>query len=64
VRPAGIEPDDPDHVEFGEDALVAAAVENRACSAPILEARLTSAVSAYAGGTFQDDATLMILAVD
>jgi len=25
---------------------------------------LTAAVSAYAGGTFQDDATLMILAVD
>ena len=64
VRPAGVEPDDPDHVEFGDDALVAAAVEYRACSAPILEARLTSAVSAYAGGTFQDDATLMILAVD
>jgi phosphoserine phosphatase RsbU/P len=64
VRPAGVEPDDPDHVEFGDDALVAAAVEHRACSAPILEARLTSAVSAYAGGTFQDDATLMILAVD
>jgi sigma-B regulation protein RsbU (phosphoserine phosphatase) len=64
VRPAGIEADDADHVEFGEDALVAAAVEHRACSAPILEARLKSAVSAYAGGTFQDDATLMILAVD
>ena len=64
VRPAGVEPDDPDHVEFGDDALVAAAVEHRACSAPILEARLTSTVSAYAGGTFQDDATLMILAVD
>jgi phosphoserine phosphatase RsbU/P len=64
VRPAGVEPDDPDHVEFGDDALVAAAVEHRACSAPILEARLTSTVAAYAGGTFQDDATLMILAVD
>ncbi|HEU4935314.1 MAG TPA: SpoIIE family protein phosphatase [Vicinamibacterales bacterium] len=64
VRPAGVEPDDPDHVEFGDDALVAAAVEHRVCSAPILEARLTSTVSAYAGGTFQDDATLMILAVD
>ena len=64
VRPAGVEPDDPDHVEFGDDALVAVAVEHRACSAPILEARLTSTVSAYAGGTFQDDATLMILAVD
>jgi sigma-B regulation protein RsbU (phosphoserine phosphatase) len=63
VRPAGIHPDDPDHVEFGEEALVAGAVEHRACSAPVLQARLTAAVSDYAGGTFQDDATLMILAV-
>jgi sigma-B regulation protein RsbU (phosphoserine phosphatase) len=64
VRPADIEPDDSTHVEFGEDALVAGAIEHRTCSAPVLQARLTAAVSAYAGGTFQDDATLMILAVD
>jgi len=64
VRPAGFEPDDPAHTEFGEDALVAAAVEHRACSALALQSRLTSAVSVFAGGTFQDDATLMILAVD
>ena len=64
VRPAGIHPDDPAHVEFGEDALVAGAVEHRACSAAVLQARLTAAVSAYAGGTFQDDATLMVLAVE
>jgi phosphoserine phosphatase RsbU/P len=64
VRPAGVEADDPAHTEFGEDALVAQAIEHRACTAPDLEARLTAAVSAYAGGTFQDDATLMILAVD
>ena len=64
VRPAGMELDDPVHVEFGEDALVAGAVQHRGCSAPVLQSRLTAAVSAYAGGTFQDDATLMILAVD
>ncbi len=64
VRPAGIHPDDPAHIEFGEDALVAGAVEHRGCSAAVLQARLTAAVSAYAGGTFQDDATLMVLAVE
>jgi phosphoserine phosphatase RsbU/P len=64
VRPAGFQPDDSIHTEFGEDALVAAAVEHRTCTAPALQTRLTAAVSAYAGGTFQDDATLMILAVD
>jgi len=64
VRPAGVEADDPAHVEFGEDALAAGAVEHRACTAPVLQAKLTAAVSAYAGGTFQDDATLMILAMD
>jgi sigma-B regulation protein RsbU (phosphoserine phosphatase) len=64
VHPAGTEPDDAVHVEFGEDALVAAAIEQRACSAPILQAKLSATVSAYAGGTFQDDATLMIVAMN
>lgn len=64
VRPAGADPDDPRHVEFGEDALVALAQEHRSCSAPALQSRLTAAVSLFAGGTFQDDATLIVLAVD
>jgi len=64
VRPAGTDPDDPRHVEFGDDALVALATEHRSCSAPALQSRLTAAVSAFAGGTFQDDATLIVLAID
>jgi len=64
VHPAGTEPDDAVHVEFGEDALVAEAVEQRACSAPVLQTKLSAAVSDYAGGTFQDDATLMIVAMN
>ena len=64
VRPAGADPEDPVHVEFGEEPLIALAVEHRACSAPALQARLTSAVSTFAGGTFQDDATLIVLAMD
>jgi sigma-B regulation protein RsbU (phosphoserine phosphatase) len=64
VRPANSDPDDPEHVEFGEDALVALAIEHRAGTAAILQERLTAAVAVYAGGTFQDDATLMIVALD
>lgn len=64
VRPVGTRPDDEAHVEFGEEALVSEAVQHRACSAPLLQAHLTEAVATYAGGTFQDDATLMILAVN
>ncbi|HVL66120.1 MAG TPA: SpoIIE family protein phosphatase [Vicinamibacterales bacterium] len=50
--------------EFGEERLIAAAVANRACSAPALEARLSEAVAAFTGGTLQDDATLIVMAVD
>jgi phosphoserine phosphatase RsbU/P len=54
----------PEHVDFGEERLTAQTVEHRACSAPALQARLAAAVAAFAGGTFQDDATLIVLAVD
>jgi len=63
VHPAGSDPDDPQHAELGDDALVALAVEHRACSAPALQSRLTAAISSFAGGTFQDDATLIVLAI-
>ncbi len=48
--------------EFGERRLIDLAVENRSCSAPSLQARLTAAVAAFTGGAFQDDATLIVLA--
>lgn len=50
--------------EFGEARLIEAAVANRACSAPALEARLSGCVAAFAGDELQDDATLIVLAVD
>jgi sigma-B regulation protein RsbU (phosphoserine phosphatase) len=53
-----------DDEEFGEDRLVSVAREHRACSAPALQARVTAAVSAFTGGCFQDDATLIVLAAD
>ena len=53
-----------DDEEYGEDRLVAAAVANRACSAPALEARLTDGVNRFSGGHLQDDATLIVVAVE
>jgi FixJ family two-component response regulator len=53
-----------DDAEFGEERLIALAIENRACSAPALQARLADAVATFAGGAFQDDATLIVLAAE
>jgi sigma-B regulation protein RsbU (phosphoserine phosphatase) len=50
--------------EFGEERLMAAAVANRGCSAPALQARLSDEVAAFTSDTFQDDATLIVLAID
>ena len=50
--------------EFGEDRLVALAVEHRSCSAPALQARLVDAVTNFTGGRFQDDATLIVVAAE
>jgi sigma-B regulation protein RsbU (phosphoserine phosphatase) len=64
VLRAGVDIDGPEHIDFGEERLMALAVEHRACSAPALQARLATAVGAFAGGSFQDDATLIVLAID
>ena len=50
--------------EFGEERLIATAVANRTCSAPALEARLSAAVSSFTSNTLQDDATLIVVAVE
>lgn len=50
--------------EFGEERLIELACAHRTCSAPALQARLAEAVSSFAGGTFQDDATLIVLAAE
>jgi len=64
VLRADADPNGPEHLDFGEERLMELAVEHRACSAPALQARLATAVTTFAGGTFQDDATLIILALD
>jgi phosphoserine phosphatase RsbU/P len=51
-----------DDEEYGEERLIAEVVANRACSAPALTSRVVDAVSAFTGGAFQDDATLVVLA--
>jgi sigma-B regulation protein RsbU (phosphoserine phosphatase) len=50
--------------EFGDERLVALAIQHRACSAPALQARLVDAVTTFTGGRFQDDATLIVVAVE
>jgi sigma-B regulation protein RsbU (phosphoserine phosphatase) len=50
--------------EFGEERLEAVVSANRACSAPALQARLSDAVAAFAGGQFHDDATLIVMAME
>jgi sigma-B regulation protein RsbU (phosphoserine phosphatase) len=53
-----------DDEEFGESRLIDLAVANRTCSAPALQARLTDAVASFTGGHFQDDSTLIVMAVE
>jgi len=53
-----------DDEEFGEARLIDAAMMNRCCSAPALEARLSESVASFTSDTLQDDATLIVVAVD
>ena len=50
--------------EFGEERLIAAAVQHRSQDAQSLERILFDEVSAFTNGTYQDDATLIVLGVD
>jgi len=53
-----------DDEEWGEDRLIAAAVENLGCSAPALQSRLMDSCASFTGGAFQDDATLIVVAIE
>jgi len=50
--------------EFGDTRLAELIVRHRGCSAPALQSRLTDAVAHFSNGTFQDDATLIVMAAD
>jgi sigma-B regulation protein RsbU (phosphoserine phosphatase) len=55
-----------DHLDeqFSEERLEAVIAANRGCSAPALQARVSDAVAAFTSGHFQDDATLIVMAIE
>jgi sigma-B regulation protein RsbU (phosphoserine phosphatase) len=50
--------------EFGEERLLRLLTESHGLRVSQIQERILGAVSAFTGGNFQDDATLMILAVE
>jgi len=52
-----------DGQEFGENRLAALAKSNRTASASELNELVLAQVSEFCGGQFQDDATLLVIAV-
>jgi serine phosphatase RsbU (regulator of sigma subunit) len=53
-----------DGQEFGEENLAALAKANSASSASELNSRVLAQASDFCGGQFQDDATLLVIAVN
>jgi sigma-B regulation protein RsbU (phosphoserine phosphatase) len=53
--------DPPTDEEFGEERLIDLSVAHRRLSASALETALSTAVTAFTGGRFQDDATLIVV---
>jgi sigma-B regulation protein RsbU (phosphoserine phosphatase) len=58
------EASEPDGQEFGEDNIAALAKANSASSASELNGRVLGQASDFCGGQFQDDATLLVIAVN
>jgi len=54
----------PDGQEFGEDNIAALAKANRAISASELNNHVLAQATDFCGGQFQDDATLLVIAVN
>jgi sigma-B regulation protein RsbU (phosphoserine phosphatase) len=52
-----------DGEEFGEERLAAVLLENRQLSADELQERILAEVAKFSGGQFEDDATLVVVAV-
>jgi phosphoserine phosphatase RsbU/P len=50
--------------EFGEERLLRLLSESHGLRVSQIQEKILGAVSAFTGGNFQDDATLMILAVE
>jgi sigma-B regulation protein RsbU (phosphoserine phosphatase) len=58
------EADSPAGEEFGDDRLVETIRTHRSEPAEVLMRTVLHAVSAWTGGAFQDDATLIVVAID
>ncbi len=50
--------------EFGEERLMEVLRTNRALSAEAMQKRVMSAIAEFSGGKFEDDATLIVTAVE
>ena len=50
--------------EFGDERLVATALETRTQSADAMKTAILAAVNGFTGGKFEDDATLIVVGVD
>jgi sigma-B regulation protein RsbU (phosphoserine phosphatase) len=54
----------PANEEFGEERLMEMLRANRALDAEAMQKRVMAAIAEFSGGNFQDDATLIVTAVD
>ncbi|HKP86347.1 MAG TPA: SpoIIE family protein phosphatase [Blastocatellia bacterium] len=50
--------------EFSEERLISLLIENRALDAASLQTTVMASVAEFSGGDFQDDATLIVLAIE
>jgi len=58
------EAQDASNEEFGDERLVSLVVERRALAPQPLQASIFDTVNAFTGGTFQDDATLIVIGIE
>jgi sigma-B regulation protein RsbU (phosphoserine phosphatase) len=58
-----IEAAGPQDEEFGEERLIRLLVENRSAPAQTLQEKILQTATEFTGGDFQDDATLLVIAV-
>ncbi|MBZ5578486.1 MAG: SpoIIE family protein phosphatase [Acidobacteriia bacterium] len=58
-----VEAEDRDGVEFGEERLLALVAANRTLDAARLRQQVMGALGVFTGGAFQDDATLVVVAM-
>ncbi len=58
------EAENAEHEEFGDERLVSLVLDRRALAPQPLQASIFDTVNAFTGGTFQDDATLIVIGIE